>query len=77
MDVISTIYKELFNIKLKHAGFASPKGSEVFKYLTIEPDAETNFLFKRFGIGFRTIDDTIKLFIHSDLVAPIYKSTIL
>lgn len=70
MDVISTLYKELFNIKLMHTGFASPKGSEIFNYITIEPDDNTNLLFKRFDIGYRTMDDTIKFFIHSDLVSP-------
>ncbi len=70
MDVIRTIYKELFNIRLVHKAFASANGSEIFNQLTVTPDEETKVLFDRLEIGYRCVDDSIVCFVRSELVSP-------
>ncbi len=70
MDVISTIYKELFQIKLVHKAFNSVSGNQIFEQLTALPDDATQHLFDRLSIGYKCVNDTILCFIQSQLVAP-------
>lgn len=70
MDVISTIYKELFQIKLIHKAFTSVSGNQIFEQLNALPDEATQQLFDRLSIGYKCVNDTIICFIQSQLVAP-------
>ena len=38
MDIISTIYKELFQIKLVHKAFNNANGTQLFQQVTAVPD---------------------------------------
>lgn len=70
MDIISTIYKELFQIKLVHKAFNNANGTQLFQQVTAVPDNETQQLFSRLSIGYKCVNDTIICFIQSQLVAP-------
>ena len=70
MDVVLTIYKELFNIQLLHDGFSTPSGSEIFSQVSIAPDDDTKMLFSRYDISYKYLDNTVAFFIHSDLASP-------
>jgi hypothetical protein len=68
MDVVKTLYKELFNIKLVHPAYGAAKDNDIFKQLTVTPDKATQALFARHEIGYRCIYDSIVCFIRSELM---------
>jgi hypothetical protein len=70
IDIVRTIYKELFYIKLVHKAYASANGSSIFSEVNVVPDASTKALFKRYEIEYRLINDTIVCFMRSELVTP-------
>lgn len=70
MDVISTIYKELFQIKLVHTAFNNASGTQLFQQVTAVPDYETQRLFDRLSVGYKCVNDTIICFIQSRLISP-------
>ena len=70
MDVISTIYKELFQIKLVHTAFNNANGTQLFQQVTAVPDYETQRLFDRLSVGYKCVNDTIICFIQSRLISP-------
>lgn len=70
MDVISTIYKELFQIKLVHKAFTNAGGSKIFEQVSCLPDDATQQLFNRLSIGYKCVNDTVICFIQSQPVAP-------
>lgn len=69
-EIINTLYKELFNIKLVHPAYATPNGSEIFNQVKVEPDKDTKILFKRLDIDYRCVNDTIICFVRSKLATP-------
>ena len=70
MEVISTIYKELFQIKLVHPAFNNANGTQLFQQVTAVPDYETQRLFNRLSVGYKCVNDTIICFIQSQLISP-------
>jgi hypothetical protein len=70
MDIIRTMYKELFNVKLVHKAYSPASKSKIFNEVKIVPDKNTQALFNRFGIGYRCLNNTIVCFIRSELVTP-------
>src|ERR1041385_1148365 len=70
MDLVKTMYKELFNLKLVHKAYSPVNGNEIFNQLKVIPDQNTKTLFSRYGIDYRCINDTVVCFIRSELIAP-------
>lgn len=70
IDIVRTIYKELFYIKLVHKAYASANGSSIFSEVNVVPDASTKALFNRYEIDYRCINDTIVCFMRSELITP-------
>jgi hypothetical protein len=70
MDIIRTIYKELFNVKFVHKAYSSANKTEIFNEVQLVPDENTKVLFNRFGIDYRCTNDTMICFIRSELVTP-------
>ena len=70
MDVISTKYKELFQIQLNHKAFTNANGNQLFEQVTALFDTETQQLFDRLSLGYKCVNDTIICFIQSRLISP-------
>ena len=70
MDLIRTIYKELFNVKLLHKAYSSAKGNSIFNEIQVVPDENSRALFKRSEMDYRCMDNMIVCFIRSELLSP-------
>lgn len=70
MDVISTIYRELFQIKLVHNAFTNANGLQIFDQVSAAPDNDTQKLFDGLSIGYKCVNDTIICFIQSQALTP-------
>src|SRR5689334_11602588 len=70
MDVISSIYKQLFSIKLEHSGYLLNQESSLFRSISVVPDEETGRLFLNHQIQVRFINDSIACFVRGVRVSP-------
>jgi len=70
VDIVSTIYKELFTVKLLHSGYETAGVSTISNALTIEPDPATKSLFNGYQVDFRFINNALVCFTRSKLFAP-------
>jgi hypothetical protein len=70
MDITRLTFKELFTIKLVHTGYLTSTGSTIFNKVNIVPDKETAFLFARYSIDYRCINDSLFCFMRAEYVSP-------
>jgi hypothetical protein len=69
-DVISTLYENLFSIRLLSTGEQSPSSTMFSQTIRIIPDQSTERLFSDYNISLRLFDDLAVCFIRSRLFAP-------
>lgn len=62
IDIIRSIYQELFTVTLLHDGYGTPRPGFIGGDLRIDPDDETIFLFKNYDISYRFFTNTLVCF---------------
>jgi hypothetical protein len=62
VDIIKTIYKELFTVKFLHSGYGFPRPGSISDSLNIHPDADTDIIFNNYSIGYSFFNDTLVVF---------------
>ncbi len=62
VDVIKTIYKELYNVKFLHAGYGAPRPNSISDNINLQPDADTVITFNNYNIGYSLFNDTLVVF---------------
>lgn len=70
MDIVSTIYQELFSVKFLHAGYGVQLSDTISNDIKLAPDAGTEELFKNYNISYRLFNDTLVCFMRSKLFNP-------
>ncbi|CAL1517144.1 hypothetical protein [Chitinophaga sp. MM2321] len=70
MEVISTIYKQLFTVKMLHPGYDPARQRFISSAIQLEPDQQTKELFTSYSMGYRFFSDTLICFVRSKLFAP-------
>lgn len=63
VDIIKTIYKELYNVKFLHAGYGTPRPSSISDNINLQPDTDTVITFNNYNIGYSLFNDTLVVFI--------------
>ena len=59
VDMIRTIYKELYKVKFVHTGYGSPRPNSISDDLTVQPDADTRVIFNNHNIVYHFFNDTL------------------
>ena len=62
MDIVRTIYKELFTVKILHSGYGAPRPNLIAGSIALEADEETKTLFNNYYLGYRFFGDTLICF---------------
>lgn len=70
MDVINSLYANLFSIRLLHAGYGTPASNTLAKSIRVIPDQNTGKLFRNYDISVKVFNDLLVCFIRSRLFAP-------
>ena len=63
VDVVKTIYKELYNVKFLHAGYGAPRPDSISDNINLQPDATTVITFNNYNIDYILFNDTLVVFI--------------
>ncbi len=70
MDIVSTIYQELFSVKFLHSGYGMQPSDTIARDIELTPDEGTKKLFAGYNISYRVLNDTLVCFIRSKLFNP-------
>ncbi|WP_153801269.1 hypothetical protein [Foetidibacter luteolus] len=70
IDIIRTIYKELFTVKFLHSGYGQASHNAFGNAIAIEPDAATKQLLAGYQADYRLLGNTLVCFIRSQLISP-------
>ena len=70
IDIIRTVYEELFTVTFIHGGYGSPRPDFIGDNISLEPDEDTKFLFKNYDISYRFFTDTLICFMRCNDALP-------
>lgn len=70
IEIIDTIYAELFNITFTHSAYETPLDKFLSRSLSIVPDEDTKQLFKEYKMDYRFFNNVLVCFVKSSLFAP-------
>lgn len=70
MDVVNSLYANLFTVRFLHTGYGTPASNTFFKSIKVIPDRDTEELFRNYDISIRVFNDLFVCFIRSRLFAP-------
>ena len=62
VDIIKIIYKELFSVKILHAGYGTPRPDSISESINLQPDTNTKKIFKNYNMGYSFFNDTLVVF---------------
>lgn len=63
VDIIKIIYKELFSVKILHAGYGTPRPDSISESINLKPDTNTKKIFKNYNMGYSFFNETLIVFI--------------
>lgn len=70
VDIINTLYEELFSVRLLHSGYVSPATHVISNDIQLHPDKQTKKLFSNYHITYRLYDNILVCLVRSRLFAP-------
>lgn len=70
VDIINTLYGELFSVRLLHSGYLSPGSNVISNDIRLYPDKQTKKLFTDYQITYRLFGNTLVCFVRSRVLAP-------
>ncbi|MEX2512690.1 MAG: hypothetical protein WD398_07285 [Cyclobacteriaceae bacterium] len=70
VDVINTLYENLFSVRFLHPGFGTPASNSLSQSIRVFPDQSTKRLFRDYGISYKIFNDLLVCYIRSRLFAP-------
>jgi hypothetical protein len=70
VDIINTLYGELFSVRLLHSGYLTPTSNVISNDIRLYPDKQTKKLFTNYQITYRLFGNTLVCLVRSRLFAP-------